>query len=159
MKKLLFCAAAALGAALALPGAANAQVYVGAGYSHLDADGAGDLGALTGRLGSRFNRFFALEGEAGLGVDDDGPVELNHTAGVFALGILPLSQRFDLHGRIGYQNTEFDAPGGDADSDGLAYGIGGAFNLSERFAVRADVTRLEGDVDADTVSLGAVVRF
>lgn len=159
MKKVIMSAAVALGAVMALPAAASAQVYVGAGYTHFDTDGAGDLGAVTGRLGYRFHPNFAVEGEAGFGVKDDGPFELNHTVGVYAVGILPLSDRFDLHGRLGYQTTEIGAPLGDIDSDGLAYGVGGTFNVTERFGVRADVTRQEGDIDADSISLGGVFRF
>lgn len=160
MNKLLLCAAAALGAAIAMPAAVHAQVYAGAGYTHFDTDGAGDLGAVTGRLGYRFNPNFAVEGEAGFGVKDDGPFELNHTAGAYAVGIIPLSQNFDLHGRLGYQTTEIDGPLGDINADGLAYGVGGTFNISERFGVRADVTRVEGDdIDADSLSIGGVVRF
>ena len=120
MKKVLLCAAAVLGASIALPAAAQAQVYAGAGYTHYDTDGAGDLGAVTGRLGYRFNPNFAVEGEAGVGVKDDGPFELNHTVGAYAVGILPLSQNFDLHGRVGYQTIEIGGPLGDVDSDGVA---------------------------------------
>lgn len=159
MQKVILSAAVALGAIMALPAAASAQAYVGAGYSHFDTDGAGDLGAVTGRLGYRFHPNFAVEGEAGFGVKDDGPFELNHTVGAYAVAILPLSDRFDLHGRLGYQTTEIGTPLGDIDSDGVAYGVGGTFNLTPRFGVRADVTRQEGDIDADSVSLGGVFRF
>lgn len=159
MKKMLLCAAAALGAAIAMPAAAQAQVYVGAGYTHYDTDGAGDLGAVTGRVGYRFTPNFAVEGEAGFGVKDDGPFELNHSVGAYAVGIIPLTSNFDLHGRLGYQTTEIGTPLGDRESDGVAYGVGGTFNITERFGVRADVTRLEGDRDADTVSVGGVMRF
>ena len=159
MNKLLIAAAALSAAAVALPAAAQAQVYVGAGYTHYDTDGAGDLGAITGRVGYQFTPHFAIEGEAGFGVKDDGPFELNHSVGAYAVGTLPLSQRFDLHGRVGYQTTEIGTPLGDGDSDGVAYGVGGTFNVNERFGVRADVTRLEGDLDTDTVSVGGVMRF
>ncbi|HRE45121.1 MAG TPA: porin family protein [Terricaulis sp.] len=159
MNKMILSAAVAFGALTALPAAASAQVYVGAGYTQLDTDGAGDLGAVTGRVGYQFTPNFAVEGEAGFGVKDDGPFELNHTVGAYAVGILPVAERFSLHGRLGYQTTEIDTPLGDIDSDGVAYGVGGTFNVTERFGVRADVTRQEGDLDADSVSLGGVLRF
>ena len=158
MNKLLLCAAAALGATFALPAAAHAQVYVGAGYTHYDTD-SGDIGGVTGRVGYRFNPNFAVEGEGTFGVEDDDTVELEHAVGAYAVGILPLGQRFDLHGRVGYQQTEFDTPLGGADADGLAYGVGATFNVTERFGVRADYTRLEGDLDTDTIGLGGVVKF
>jgi hypothetical protein len=158
MKMVLLSAAAALGVAIALPAAAQAQAYVGAGYTHYDTD-AGDIGGVTGRVGYRFNPNFAVEGEGTFGVEDDDAVELEHALGAYAVGILPLGQRLDLHGRVGYQATEFDTPFGSADADGVAYGVGATFNVTERFGVRADYTRVEGDLDTDTIGLGGVVKF
>src|SRR6185436_14318068 len=116
-------------ALMAAPTAAHAQAYVGAGYTHFDFD-AGDAGALTGRLGYKFNRNFAAEGEASFGINDDDDVDLNHNLGVYAVGILPVSDAFDLHARVGYQTSEVDTPLGDADDDGLGYGVGAQWNLS-----------------------------
>lgn len=158
MKKIALSAAVAAAALLAVPAAASAQVYVGAGYTHYDTD-AGDIGGVTGRLGYRLGPNFAIEGEGTFGVDDDDVVELDQAYGAYAVGILPVTSNFDVHGRVGYQVSEFSTILGDADADGVAYGVGATVRLTPSFGIRGDYTRLEGDLETDTWGLGAVVNF
>lgn len=159
MKKFAMMAAVAAVAMMALPAAAHAQWYAGAAYTNFDADGA-DIGAATGRLGYRFGPNFAVEGEGSVGLDDEDGVELNHNAGLYAVGIVPLTERFDLHGRVGYQQTEVGAPIGDFDDEGLGYGVGATYRVTPNVGVRADWTRLEGDeAEADAISVGAQFNF
>lgn len=160
MNKFAMMAAVAVAALLAVPvSSAHAQAYAGAGYTHFDYDG-GDVGAVTGRLGYRLNPNFAVEAEGSTGIEDDDDVELNHNLGAYAVGMLPISQNFDLLGRVGYQTTEIDTPLGDADADGVAYGVGAQYRFTPSFGVRADFTRMEGDdEEADAISLGGVVNF
>jgi outer membrane immunogenic protein len=159
MKKFAILAAVAAAALMAAPISAHAQAYVGAGYTQFQTDDA-DIGAATGRLGYRFNPNFAVEGEASTGVDDDEGVDLNHNAGVYARGILPVTGNFDVHGRVGYTTSEFDTPGGDVEDDGLAYGAGAEYRFTPNLGIRADWTRLEGeDEEADAISLGGVLNF
>lgn len=159
MRKFAMMAAVAAATLLGLPAAAHAEWYAGAGYTHYDYYG-GDLGGVTGRLGYRVNPNFAVEGELSTGVEDDHNVELNYDAGIYAVGILPVTQSLDLHARLGYHSSELDTPGGDFTEDGVAYGAGGTWRINQRWGVRADYTRLDGDdADADAVSLGAVVNF
>lgn len=157
MKKLLISAAVVALGAFAIPAAASADPYVGLGYTHYDTE-SGDIGGVTGRVGYRFNPYFAVEGEGTFEVDDDD-IELDRAYGAYAMGILPVSDRFDVHGRLGYNTSEFSTPLGDVDADGVAYGVGATFNVSERFGIRADYTRLEGDLETDTFGLGGVVNF
>jgi hypothetical protein len=76
-----------------------------------------------------------------------------------------VTERLELFGRVGYATSEFNAsvPGlgsASADVDGLAYGVGGKLFLTDRFGVRADVGRYEGDdSEADVFTIGGVVRF
>ena len=159
MNKLAIMAAVAAVALMAAPQAASAQAYVGAGYTNFDYEG-GDIGAVTGRLGYRMHPNFAVEGEASTGLDDDGGVELNHNAGAYARGILPLSENFDVHARVGYTTSEVDTPLGEAEDDGVAYGAGAEWRFSPNIGIRADWTRLEGDdAEADALSLGGVLNF
>lgn len=159
MKKYAMMIAVAAMAMMAAPTAANAEWYAGAGYTQFDADGA-ELGAATGRLGYRVNPNFAVEGEGSLGIDDDAGVELNHNIGAYAVGILPVTSNFDVHGRVGYQASQFDTPLGEVEDDGIAYGVGATYRFGSGLGVRADYTRLEGDeAEADAISLGAVVNF
>lgn len=161
MRNIAIAAAVAALATVALPAAAHAQNwYAGAGYTNFDADGA-DIGAVTGRLGYRMSPYFAVEGEASTGLDDEDGIELNHNAGLYAVGILPVGQNFDLHGRVGYQMTEVGTPIGDFEDEGVGYGVGATYRFTPNFGVRADYTRLEGDdeAEADAISLGGVVNF
>jgi hypothetical protein len=159
MTKFALSAAVAAAAMLAMPmSVASAEPYVGLGYTHYDTDD-GDIGGATGRLGYNFNRNLGVEGEATFSVDDDDAVELDQAYAGYVVGRLPVSQSFDLLGRVGYQNAEFSTPLGDADADGLGYGVGAQWNVNQTFGVRADYTRLEGDFDVDTIGLGGVVSF
>lgn len=168
MKKL--AALAALAAVAGLAGTAQAQqtgVYANAGYTHFDGDDV-TLGGVTGRVGYRFHPNFAVEGEATTGVKDDevGPatVELDHAIGVFGVGIVPVSPNLDVFGRIGYGEIKASAsvPGfaASADAEGVAYGGGAQYMFTDKFGVRGEYTRLEGEDDGvNTVSASAVVKF
>ncbi|MCA8886769.1 MAG: outer membrane beta-barrel protein [Hyphomonadaceae bacterium] len=159
MKKFTIMAAVAAAALMAVPAVANAQWYAGAAYTHYDLDGA-DVGGATGRLGYRFNPNFAVEGEGSFGVNDDQGVELNHALGAYAVGIIPFgSSGFSAHGRVGDATAEIGTPLGDVDDDGLSYGAGLGWNVTNSIGIRADYTRFEGDNDADAVSLGASFNF
>lgn len=159
MNKISMMAAVAAAALMAMPITAHAEWYAGAGYTNFDLDGA-EVGAATGRLGYRFNPNFAVEGEGSLGVEDDAGVELEHNVGAYAVGILPVTSTFDVHGRVGYQASQFDTVLGEVEDDGLAYGAGATWRFTPNVGVRADYTRLEGDQgEADAISLGGVVNF
>ena len=167
----LFTAAAA--AVLAAPAMAQERVYGSVAYSQLEADGV-DLGAVTGRLGYKFNPNFAVEGEASFGVSDDdvtigattASVEHEYDAAVYAVGTLPISPNFELFARGGYGTTEIEASaaGFTASESGESwnYGVGANWFLDGRNGIRADWTRRDFTNDggeADVWSLGYVRRF
>lgn len=159
MKKFAMMAAVAATALMAVPAVAHAEWYAGAAYTQYDLDGP-EVGGVTGRLGYRMNPNFAVEGEGTFGIDDDEGVELNHALGAYAVGIVPFgASGFEAHGRLGYQTIEVDTPLGDADDDGLAYGVGLGWNATSNIGIRADYTRMDGDEDTDAISLGASFNF
>lgn len=163
-------ALASLAVVLAAAPAAFAQgdVELSAGYSNVDV-GSADVGALTARGSYFFTRHLGVEGEASLGVKDDTvngvKVELDHSVGAFGVVRAPISDRFQLFGRLGYATSELSASAplvgsASGDFDGVAYGVGAKFFATERFGVRGDFTKYEGDnADADVFSIGAVMRF
>jgi hypothetical protein len=158
--KLALVAAAAT---LAVPtvmsaSAQEANVYINAGYTQFNGNNGGaDLGAITGRVGVGFGKYFAVEGEASFGVDDDGGVELDNEIGLFGVAKLPINNTVNLYARAGVSRIE-TSPGGD--DDGLAYGVGAEFNLTDKDGIRADVTRHDYDAgEADAWSLSYVRRF
>ncbi|MGD9982372.1 MAG: porin family protein [Hyphomonadaceae bacterium] len=160
MKKFAMMAAVAAAALMAAPAVAHAQWYAGAAYTQYDLDGP-EVGGVTGRLGYNFSPYWGVEGEGTFGIDDDEGVELNHALGAYAVGRLPFGDSgFSAHGRVGYQTIEVDTPLGDADDDGLAYGVGLGWQATQGIGIRADYTRMEGDTnDADAISLGASFNF
>ena len=156
-------------AVLAAPAAlAQGQLELGAGYSNFDTD-AGDVGALTARGTYFFTPHFGAEGEASFGVDDDsypgGKFELDNSVAAFGVAQMPVSERVDLFARAGVAQNKYKTSGpafSNSDSnDGVAYGAGAKVFLTERFGLRGDVTRYEGDnnKDADVISVGGVMKF
>lgn len=158
--KFKFALVAAV-AALAMPAvmsasAQEANIYANVGYTNFDGGGA-NLGAISGRLGVGFGPHFAVEGEAAFGIDDDAGLELDSEIGLFGVGKLPINNTVTLYGRVGFSRIE-TSPGGD--DDGLAYGVGAEFSLTEKDAIRADVTRHDYDAnEIDAWSISYVRRF
>lgn len=181
MKSLMIAAASvATLATVGFAGAASAQdtsdttVYGTIGYANVAADGDADvnLGAIQGRIGARFGKYFGVEGELATGVKDDSfdvagtnvDVELKHEVGVFAVGNYPITDRFDIFARVGYAWAEAKAKGAgisdEADLDGVAYGVGGQYFFTDKDGVRLDYTRHDGkDAEADVVGVSYVRKF
>jgi hypothetical protein len=149
-------------------------------------------------FGFRFNRYFAAElGLAQFGslsstarADMDfgngfvpASVTLEFSAGgpVFsAVGFLPLGEKFELYGRIGYlftssereltsrvdgQNGSFGSAKGD--SQDPVYGVGVAWHLNQIYSIRAEYQVLDqigqenrtGAEDLTVIGIGLTVRF
>lgn len=181
MKTLMIAAAsAATLATVGFAGAASAQdtsdttVYGTIGYANVSADDGADvnLGALQGRIGARFGKYFGVEGELATGVKDDSfdvlgtnvDVDLKHEVGVFAVGAYPITERFELFGRVGYAWAEAKAKGAGisdtANLDGIAYGVGGQYFFTDKDGVRVDYTRHDGnDAEADVFGVSYVRKF
>lgn len=177
MKSLMIAAASvATLATVGFAGAASAQdntgttVYGTIGYANVSADDGADvnLGAIQGRIGARFGKYFGVEGELAGGVKGDDvsgvDVDLKHEVGVFAVGYYPITERFDIFGRVGYATSEIEASGGglsaSTDIDGLAYGVGGQYFFTDKDGVRLDYTRHDSDDgEADVVGVSYVRKF
>jgi hypothetical protein len=154
--------------AVAAPALAEGNVELGAAYSNFDAENA-DLGALTVRGTYFVNPHVGIEGEASIGIDDDevgaASYELDNSLAAFGVVQMPVTERVDLFARAGYATTDYTVnyPGsGDlsGDDDGFAYGVGGKVFLTDRFGLRADFTKYDGDdTDADVISVGGVMKF
>ncbi len=162
MKKTILAAAAAA-ALFAVPAIAQAQaqaqVYGNVGYAVVDVDPL-SLGAVQGRLGVQINPYFAIEGEAAIGVADDFGVELSHEVGVFAVGKMPVSEALNLFARLGYSTGELEGGGGSISGSGVAYGLGAEAFFTTNDGVRVDWTRHDVDgLEADVVAVAYVRRF
>jgi outer membrane immunogenic protein len=156
LKYVLAASAVLIAPAFMTAQAQQSNVYVGGGYTHFDGDGASP-GAITGRVGVGLGPNFAVEGEASLGVSDDSGVELDNEIGIFGLGKIAVSPQFDLFARVGVSRTE-TSPGGD--DDGLAYGVGGQWNLTSQDGIRLDITRHDYDSgEFDAYGLSYIRNF
>lgn len=170
MKK--FLPALLIGATVAVVPMASAQGwYADGGYTFAGIDEGGvdvDLGGVTLRGGYDFSPNFGVEAEGVIGVADDDfggvSVELDHLVGVYGKGIWPVSDTVDLYGRAGVVEGELSVSGGGfgaSDSDtGIAYGVGGTLDLTDRMYARGDYTRYDIDsLEADTFTLSLGLRF
>jgi hypothetical protein len=148
-------------------------VYGSIGYSSVQADDI-DLGAVTGRIGTRLTPFIGIEGEASIGVNDDeidgftpaATVELEHDLAAYVTGTVPVSPNLELFARVGYGTTsiEADVAGFTASEDGesVNYGVGANYFFDGSNGVRGDWTRRDfqdDGGDADVWSLSYVRRF
>ena len=152
----------------------NPQVTGSLGYTHLDGEDA-SLGAITGRLNARVNRYVGVEGEASFGVKDDeitvgavtGDLSHEYDAAAYVVGTLPISPNFELFGRVGYGTTSIKAEAAGLstteDGESVNYGAGANYFFDGRNGVRADWTRRDFTDDnggeLDTYGLSYVRRF
>jgi hypothetical protein len=164
MKYLAFLALVA--AVLAATGVAHAQTqtYGGLGYANTRDDATGaDMRSVTGRLGARITPNLAIEGEAGMGVNNDDRGKLDSAYGVYGVAVAPVGRKLDVFARVGYSRVnEFGRgplAGSDLRDDGVGYGLGAQVNVSERWGLRGDVTRHDGERDIDTIGASIVRKF
>lgn len=148
---------------------------------------------INGRLGYRLNQYIAIEGDAGFGiggddfqrsipvdvdplgvvtVDADADLDVKNYFGIFARGILPVSEQFDVFVRAGYGTAKAEAsaiattaalPGFSANvsdsqsTSDFAYGIGAEYHINERHGIRADFSAIGSE--AHFISLAYAVKF
>ena len=134
--------------------AQEANVYLNGGYTQFEGNGT-DPGALTGRVGVGFGKYFAVEGEGSVGIRKDKGVKLDSDVAAYGLAKLPISQRFDIFAKAGAARTEFSSGGSDS---GFAYGAGGDFYFSDHDGIRADWTRRDYNL-IDSYTLAYVRKF
>jgi opacity protein-like surface antigen len=149
-------------------------VYGALGYTFIDGGNGANLGAATGRLGYRFNRFLGVEGEAAIGVDSDNSyigstrfnTKLKHSFAGYGVGYLPLTQQIELFGRLGYGTNRIrvSSPLGSASTsrESWNYGGGAQYNFDALNGVRAEFTRHDldnGPGHIDAWGLSYVRRF
>jgi len=148
MKKVI--AVSVLGLASGLVSAKD--FYGSVAYSMLDSElsAAGssldsEPTALNLIGGVSISKNLSVEGVLGLGLSDDdigsfdAEFELDSLFGVYAVGIIPVSDKFNLYGKLGLVSIEFD----DVDSDksdgvGISYGIGAEARISEQFGAAVE---------------------
>ena len=175
MKHTIKFAALVLG--LASVAGVHAQGYVGASISRVNVDVSGlsnaKPSAISLKLGSQSHPNFAVEARLGAGLSDDsingGDLKLNNYYGLYAKGILPVTNEFAAYALGGYTRGKvtLSTPTGSAsDTDGdLSYGLGVDFSLSKNTALNLEWARLfkgsvsSRDYKVDALSFGVNYRF
>lgn len=175
MRNILLAAAAitVISAPSFAQSATGPSYYGTLGYSQLD-HSDGDLGAVTGRLGAKFNPYIGVEGEASIGVKDndftfagaEGKIEHDYDAAAYVVGTLPVSPNLELFARGGYGTTKIKTElagfEGEVDGESWNYGAGANYYFDGQNGVRADWTRRDFEDDAgeaDVYSVSYVRRF
>jgi opacity protein-like surface antigen len=103
-------------------------------------------------------------------VATEGELSMDYLVGAFANLNFPVSDRLDLSARAGYAFVSLDSTaqtaGGNqvtlnsGTDDGLAYGVGATFDMTEAWNLRAGYTRFDFDeADADSVDLTLQYKF
>lgn len=149
-------------------------------------------------FGYRFTRYLAAElSLAQFGsVESTGRADVESTDGtvpvsvkvgfsaggpmISAIGILPINDKFEVYGRLGYLFTSAEREissrvdgergglvgGIEGDSHDVVLGVGAAYNVNQIYAMRLEYQQLElgeadntGEEKVNVISLGVVVRF
>jgi len=150
--------------------------YGGIAYERIAVDSNPDVkfNSVLLRGGYRFSKYFGAEAEAGVGLGSDtvnlGPAggtsvpvkfKTGLTAAVYGVGFLPLSDNFDLIGRVGYKYLDMKAKTAGFESQakdsGFAYSVGAQYYFTDKHGIRVDYQRTGNDVA--TYTLGYTVRF
>lgn len=150
---------------------AESQWYVGGSVGQSDVDEFGIDDEDTGFKvfgGYKFNEYFGLElGFVDLGELESGTNELDVDGVSFgAVGTLPLSEKFSVHGKAGVFAWDADTRGAigtrfsdDSDTDPF-YGVGLGYQFDKNWSVIGEWERYEiDDFDADLLSVGFAYRF
>jgi outer membrane autotransporter protein len=176
-------------AASALAGsqmAAAENYYIGAQYAQATYeqsntlgnaaadDGEADPTALIFVGGYKFNENVALEGRLGLGLGDDdfefasgGSTKIEVSRLLSILGKFSVGGTFSPYAVVGFTDFELDADNGTTvEGDGLSYGVGVDFSVSENAAISLEYINYAspdinggGDADLTAISIGVNYTF
>ena len=177
MKHTIKFAALALGLSSLTAAQAQQALYVGASVSRFDVsvDGLSNAkpSAFSIKLGEQMNPNFAAELRFGKGLSTDSisgaDLKVNTYYGIYAKGILPLTNEFSVYGLLGYSRGKVTVtrPGSSASgTDGdLSYGLGADYLLTKNTSVGLEWARLfKGSVGGSNykvngLSLGVGYKF
>jgi hypothetical protein len=153
MKKLILAAAIAAACAAAAPAFAESNISGGATYFDL---GSGyNLWTATGRYGWTSGPV-GIEGEAHVGIKDNGGVKVDNAFAVFGTAQANLSDSFEVFARAGYVTISASGFGSSASDSGAAYGVGAIWFFNDANGARLDYTNLD---QTDTWGLSWVHKF
>jgi OOP family OmpA-OmpF porin len=153
LKKIVAAAALAMLASSSFAGTPGA-VYGGLDVGSTTLDGiSGSETSIGGFVGYNFHQNFSVEGGyRHLGTWDG--MDVDQTA-VSVIGALPLDQRFNLFGRIGYNHLTADSAYGEGSHSDVLLGVGVGYAFSQKVAGRIEVQK----PSSDSTNIGASVVY
>lgn len=149
---------AGLSAVPAMADASGTYVFGQATHARETEGGKNVSNGLGTGVGYRFTENITLEGSyTGLKDRDTGMAD--QSSSVRAVGILPINDKIDVFGKVGYARTGTTL--GNNAKDGLTAGVGASYALDKNWAVRADYDRLKdhGIQRIDAYSAGVQYKF
>jgi predicted porin len=159
LKKIVAAAALAVMASSSFAGTPG-TLYGGLDVGSTKVDGiSGKETSFGGFVGYNFHQNFALEGGFRRLAKYDVVGEdltLDQTA-LSVVGTVPLSQGFNVFGRLGYNHLKADSNFGGASDSGVLYGVGLGYNFSPTIAGRVEVQKPSSD--STNVSVGVAYQF
>lgn len=140
------------------------NVYAGLDLGNTSIDGMdGSQISIGGFVGYSFNTWVAVEGAyRHLGTWTVNGVDANASqTAVSVVGTLPLNEKFNLFGRIGYNRLTAEASymgySYTDHTNGTLIGIGGGYNFSEKISGRVELQK--PDSSSTNVNVGVVYKF
>jgi OOP family OmpA-OmpF porin len=153
--------------------AVDAYAGIGIGESYVDQGVFGEMDTAYKLFGgAQFNKNFAVEAAY---MDLGQPVENFFgwtqeydvwAVALWAKGILPVSERIDLFGKLGYAHWEYDKTDSrtstttSQSSNDFAWGLGISFDVGKKFAIPIEYEKIGTDLDNTAMfSVSGIYRF
>ena len=126
---------------------------------------------IEARLGQRINRYFALEGRIGGGLNSDDAngysTRVQMVYAGYAKGILPLAPSFSVYGLGGIAGTQLhhNYPDFNRSDAGLSFGVGAELSVAREASLTLEWVRLNDGYNAgyhytaDQATFGVNFRF
>jgi OOP family OmpA-OmpF porin len=149
MFKKIAVAAALVAASSAVFAAEPTPFYAGADVSSTKVTGFDDKGGFGGFVGYKINQSVAVEAGYHRLVDSDidGDDVTLDQMDVSLIGSVPLTDGFNLYGRIGYNRVETETSSdGKYHSNNALYGIGLGYAFSPVVSARLEVQKPDSEI-------------
>ena len=120
-----------------------------------------DIG-IRGRLGGRLAEHFAVEAHLATGGSDreNGvPLELDHLAGVFLRGDIPVTRYTSLYGLAGFSQVKLTVEGSSDTDSSISFGFGADYQVTNNTHVSLDWIRYVNETDYDYSALSVGARW
>jgi OOP family OmpA-OmpF porin len=123
--------------------------------------GTDKSGGIIAKAGYEFNQYLGIEARGIKTVIKEDGGEVEHI-GIFVKPSYPINEKSSLYGLVGWGKTTTSGTLRKTDVDGLAFGVGVDYDVTNEISIFADYERLFYESDApklDSISMGANYNF